>query len=163
MTFIHLDGNLLEFNQIPGGDIKKVKVINETHRAILFEWTHSPLTQSAYTRIGASIRLKPQSKRTIKDWISFSKEKRGFEAGLGWLRLGNTKEEVIEILGPATEIYENDLLYLNKKHFPEIGGFIIDKYTLNFKNGHLTPLNTDWIETEIIDPKKEKVKSEEES
>lgn len=154
MTFIHFNGNLLEFSQIPGGHINKVKVINETHRAVLFEWTHSSLTQRAYTRIGASIRLKPSSNRTTKDWISFSKEKRGFEAGLGWLRLGNTKEEVYEFLGPATEINENNLLYLNERHFTDFDGFIVDRYKLNFRNGHLTPLSADWIVSKIIDPKK---------
>ena len=44
-----------------------LKVINESHRAVLFEWTHSSLTQSAYTRIGASIRLKPPSNRPSEE------------------------------------------------------------------------------------------------
>ncbi|RYD47708.1 MAG: hypothetical protein EOP85_04940, partial [Verrucomicrobiaceae bacterium] len=52
VNFVVADGNLLEISQLPDGALKKVQVINGSRRAILFEWTHSAITQEAYARIG---------------------------------------------------------------------------------------------------------------
>ena len=94
-TFVPAEGTLLELSQLANGEIKKIQVISETHRAILFEWTHSVITQRAYARIGASLRLKPASHRAIDNWIALSKEKRSGEAGTGWLRPGITKADLL--------------------------------------------------------------------
>jgi hypothetical protein len=150
-TFALADGNLIEFSQLPGGNIKKVQVINDTHRAILFEWTHSAITQDAYRRIGASIRLKPASKRTEEDWIDFSGKKRGFEAGLGWLRIGTPVSKIRELLGPPTKIDDKQLVYV-KDEIEEDGSGWRTRVYLPVKDGKLQRFEEKWMSQDELKP-----------
>lgn len=149
-TFAHLDGNLIELSQLPNGAVKKFQTISASHRAILFEWTHSAITQSAYFRIGASLRLKPSSGRSREDWIAFSKEHRGFEAGFGWLRPGTTVADVIDLLGEPARQSEEDLVYVEDERMEDGRGWR-STFTLPISRGHLQRFGVDWSAYEELE------------
>lgn len=145
-TFRCADGNLLEFSQLPDGAVKKVQAINGTHRAILFEWTHSALTREAYSRIAASLRLVEPSARGAADWHALTRERRGKEAGFGWLRLGMDRGEVVALFGEPDRTETDRLVYVREERWDGgWGGF--ETRTLAFHGGKLAPLEEDWFET----------------
>ncbi|MCF6312064.1 MAG: HEAT repeat domain-containing protein [Verrucomicrobiales bacterium] len=142
-TFAQFDGNIIELSQLPSGAIKKFQAINDSHRAILFEWTHSAITQNAYFRIGASLRLRPSSDRSREEWIAFSKEHRGFDAGLGWLRPGTAVADVIDLLGKPARQSEKDLVYANDERTEDGRGWR-STFTLPISRGHLQRFGAEW-------------------
>lgn len=142
-TFIHSEGNLIELSQLPDGAIKKSQVINGRHRAILFEWTHSAITQAAYKRIAASMRFKETSPKSREDWIAFSKGKRGFEAGLGWLVPGLTMETALAILGEPTKRDGDTLTYYTEERDEDGGGYGMTRI-LPFTEGKLVRFAEGW-------------------
>ncbi len=141
--FEHSNGNLLEMSLLPSGDVKKFQTINDTHRAILIEWTHSAISQSAYLRLGVSLRLKPPSVRSREEWIVFSKKHRGLEAGLGWLRIGTTVADMIELLGEPTGKSNQQLQYIRDERTDDGRGWRT-KYILPIAQGQLTRLDLGW-------------------
>lgn len=149
-TFVHSEGNLIELSQLPDGAIKKSQAINGKHRAILFEWTHSAITQEAYARIAASIRFKETSPKSREDWIAFSKGKRGFEAGLGWLVPGITVDEAVAILGKPTKRDENTLTYYREERDEDGGGYGMTQI-LPFTEGKLVRLAKGWDSYEKLE------------
>ncbi len=149
-TLVQLDGNLIEISQLPNGAVKKFQAINDTHRAILFEWTHSAITQNAYFRIGASLRLKPSSDRSRQDWISFSQKHRGFGAGLGWLRPGTTVSNVIELLGTPTRKTDNELVYIKDERMEDGHGWR-STFTFPVSKGHLQHFGAKWSSNETLE------------
>jgi hypothetical protein len=149
-TFAHLDGNLIELSQLPNGAVKKFQTISESHRAILFEWTHSAITQSAYFRIGSSLRLKPSSDRSREDWIAFSKGHRGFEAGFGWLRPGTAVADVIDLLGEPARQSEEDLVYVEDERTEDGRGWR-STFTLPISRGHLQRFGAEWSAYEELE------------
>jgi hypothetical protein len=139
------DGNLLEFSQLPDGGVKKVQAINGTHRAILFEWTHSALTREAYSRIAASLRLVEPSTRSAADWHALTRERRGIEAGFGWLRPGMDRREVIALLGEPDRTEAGRLVYVREERWD--GGWgAFETRKLTFHGERLAPLEEDWLE-----------------
>lgn len=148
-TLIHTEGNLLELSQLPDGAIKKSQVINGTHRAILFEWTHSSITQSAYARIAASLRFEEKSQKIRDEWIAYSQKQRGFEAGLGWLYPATTLETAMRILGDPTEKDAQTLTYKQEQR-DEDGRGARMTYVLDFPGGKLAKLRTDWSKYEDL-------------
>lgn len=149
-TFAHLDGNLIELSQLPNGAVKKFQAINDSHRAILFEWTHSAITQSAYFRIGASLRLKPSSVRSPEDWTAFSKEHRGFEAGFGWLRPGTAVADVIGLLGEPERRSEEGLVYVEDERTEDGRGWR-STFTLPIARGYLQRFGAEWSAYEELE------------
>ncbi len=151
--FTPVDGTLLETSHLPSGHIKKFQAINDTHRAILFEWTHSAITQQAYARIGSSIRLKPGSSRNEADWIEFtrSRARHAILEGWGWLRKGMTKDEVRSLLGPASTTSRNEMVWEFQERDEFGDGYRLIR-RLPFEKGKLATLPEDWEEYVELDP-----------
>lgn len=146
-TLIHANGVLNEITQLEGGEINKYQLLNDTHRVIFYEWMHFPITQKMYRHIGSSIRLKIPSKRTEKEWRDYSMQKRGFEAGLGWLRKGMSSNDVIAILGEPNKKNEKNIFYQKFNKKPD-GNVMQNDYTLSFKDDKLGILAYHWKKDE---------------
>jgi hypothetical protein len=143
-SFVAAGGNLLELSQLPDGRIKKVQAINGRHRAVLFEWTHSVISQEAYVRIGASIRLKPASDRSVADWRSYSMEQRKDAlAGIGWLRVGTPVTEVVALLGEPQRKTADELYYESTSMNEDGSGYLL-KTRLPVRDGKLQRFGNDW-------------------
>lgn len=143
-SFVVSGGNFLELSQLPDGRIKKVQALNGRHRAILFEWTHSVISQEAYVRIGASVRLKPASDRSVADWRSYNMEQRKEPlAGIGWLRVGTPVAEVVALLGEPQKRTEEGLFY-ESTSLNEDGSSYLVKTRLPLRDGKLQRFGNDW-------------------
>lgn len=107
------EGTLLEFSLLPEGKVKKVQALGGRHRAVLFEWTHSVLTQETYARIGASLRLAEPSKRSRNEWTMLMEQRRSDDrfATLGWLDPGTPEGGIAQLLGMPVRRRENCLVY----------------------------------------------------
>lgn len=151
-TIVPAGGTLLELSQLPDGKVKKFQALNSTHRAVLFEWTHSAITQSAYARIGASIRFKQASPRTTEEWVALSKEwMEGREDGLAWLRSGMSREEVVKYMGPPDSEESDKLVYVHEGSDEDDGGWRTT-VRLPLENNILQRFHEDWRQFERIKP-----------
>lgn len=150
-TFVPVEGNLLELSQLPNGDIKKVQVINDTHRAILFEWTHSVIRQDAYARIGSSLRLKPASNRSEEEWRALTKEKRPSMSEMGWLRPEMSESDLIDLLGEGAKKKGDTVLFIRDNHWEDGSGWKT-KMSFPVREGKLDQLDVGWHETEELPP-----------
>lgn len=97
------EGTALEFSLLPSGNIKKVQALGAKHRAMLFEWTHSAIPQSAYVRLGRSLRLKQASPRSLQEWHAEARSQNGEDALLAWLERGDDAKTVAALLGDPTQ------------------------------------------------------------
>lgn len=151
-TFIVAEGNLLELSLLESGKIKKAQVINDRRRAILFEWTHSAITQSAYARIATSIRLKEPSKKDSDDWLREAQARRGqLAAGTGWLRPEMAMREITSLLGEPTREGPDQLIY-EREIRNENGSGDLHRLTLPLSEGKLAPLTPRWQQWEELAP-----------
>ncbi|MBK1834174.1 HEAT repeat domain-containing protein [Roseibacillus ishigakijimensis] len=146
-TFVNTDGGLLELSQLPGGNLKKVQVINGTHRAILFEWTHSAIRQEAYARIGCSLRFTKVAPEYGKaHWQRMVKERRGWKGALGWLRKGMSQAQVAELIGrEPTEEDAHSLKYQWVERSEDQRG-TQQTITLPFREGRLVQWSDEWYQ-----------------
>lgn len=135
-TCILREGTLLEFSLLPEGRVKKVQALGEKHRAVLFEWTHSALTAERYQRIGASIRLKQRSNRSIEDWMAIERKHRpGTDwLGLPWLRREDAEIRVCSLLGNPTRSEGGTWVY-EKEQWDDDGSGRLVSVSLNMKAG----------------------------
>lgn len=146
------DGTAIEFSLLDSGAVKKVQALGEKHRAILFEWTHSVVPQSAYARLGASLRFKMKSSRTLAQWQAFSKEKRGIDGLANWLERGSSTAEVKALLGEPTRVDGDTLEYVADEWGDDGAGF---QTTLRVKlaSGNFDRLQDDWQAWKDLPPK----------
>ena len=151
-TFVLADGTLLELSQLPGGNIKKFQALNSTHRAILFEWTHSVITQAAYARIGASLRFAAPSPRTGEEWIALSrKHGEPSDQGISWLRPGMPSEKVRSLMGPPDQIENDEWIYIHEERDEDGSGWRTT-IRLPMVDGALKRFGKDWHSWKEMDP-----------
>lgn len=150
-TFVHAGGTLLELSQLPGGSMKKFQALNSTHRAILFEWTHSAITQAAYARIGASLRFTTPSPRTTDEWVALARKHSGDESGTGWLRLGMSRKLVESFMGKPDQDKDGTWLYIRENRDEEGGGWR-NTMRLRFDNDALLRFGDDWHSYDELEP-----------
>lgn len=150
-TFCAIDGNLLELSLLPNGNVKKFQAINGENRAILFEWTHSAITQEAYFRIGASLRLVNRSRKSKTAWKDYTQQYRKSNYASGWLRLGMPKAELIDLMG-SPDFIGNNILRYEDAYRDEFGGGgrSIQKFTM--QDGRLQRFLEDWSTSEPLEP-----------
>lgn len=146
------EGTALEFSLLPSGDVKKVQALGAKHRAVLFEWTHSVITQSAYARLGSSLRFKQTSPRSQAEWHALSKQERGVSGLIAWLERGDDASTVRNLLGTPTRTDGENLEFVSEKWLPEGNGY---RTTLrvNLKGGAFDRLAPDWEKWVELPPK----------
>jgi hypothetical protein len=146
------DGTAIEFSLLDSGAVKKVQALGEKHRAILFEWTHSVVPQSAYARLGASLRFKMKSSRTLAQWHAFSEEKRGIDGLASWLERGSSTAEVKALLGEPTRVDGETLEYVTEEWRKDGAGFQTT-LRVNLKGGTFDRFQDDWQAWKELPPK----------
>jgi hypothetical protein len=151
-TLVPADGTLLELSQLPGGNLKKFQALNSTHRAILFEWTHSAITQAAYARIGASLRFATPSPRSEREWIALSR-KHGdpAERGVSWLRPDMPSKKVRSLMGAPDRIENDEWIYIHEDRHEEGGGWRTTM-RLPMPNDALMRFGEDWFSWDEMEP-----------
>ena len=135
-TCILREGTLLEFSLLPEGRVKKVQALGEKHLAVLFEWTHSALASERYQRIGASIRLKQRSNRSVEDWMEIERKHRPDSdwLGLPWLRREDNESRVRSLLGSPSKSEGGAWVY-EKQQWDDDGSGRLISLSLKMKAG----------------------------
>lgn len=146
------DGTALEFSLLPSGNVKKVQALGAKHRAILFEWTHSVIPQSAYARLGRSLRFKQTSTRSQEEWHAISKQKRGVSGLVAWMERGDSASKVRSLLGTPTRTEGETLEYVTEDWSADGDGYRTTQ-RVNLKGGVFDRFEPDWTKWEELPPK----------
>lgn len=146
------EGTALEFSLLPSGTVKKVQALGGKHRAILFEWTHSVIPQSAYARLGASVRLKVASTKPLKEWVAFSKEKRGTMGLVSWMEPGDDQEKVLDLLGNPTRRKGDRLEYVSEEWRADGDGYQTT-ISVDLKEDKFQRFENGWSKWQELPPK----------
>lgn len=151
-TFVLAGGTLLELSQLPDGNLKKFQALNSSHRAVLFEWTHSAITQAAYARIGASLRFTTPSPRGEEEWIALSR-KHGdpAERGLAWLRPAMPSQTVRSLMGAPDRIENHHWIYIHEERDEDGGGWRTT-HRLPIENDALKRFGEGWHSWDEMEP-----------
>ncbi|EMI41716.1 hypothetical protein [Rhodopirellula sp. SWK7] len=96
------NGNLYRFSFLSDGVLKKMQVLGEGERIMMFEWTHLPIHPAVYRRIARSVELKTQGSWTEADCRKRVLDRYGPEGAVGWFDEGSSVEAVEEVLGRPT-------------------------------------------------------------
>lgn len=149
------EDTLQEFSLLPEGRVKKVQALGTKHRAVLFEWTHSAITQEVYARIGASMRLVKGSEKTREEWIELTRKKRPENptALIGWLQPGAAEAEITALLGEASRRESKRLVY-EKDEWDDDGSGVRRTISLPLKKGRLSVLPENYLSYEDLPPRK---------
>jgi hypothetical protein len=149
-------GNLLQFDLLETGEVKKVQALGAKHRAVLLEWTHSALKQQAYARIGRSLRLKQTSPATAEEWrarMNAQPEGWAKRPSFGWLEPNDGAERVREILGKPTRIEGDRWVYVMEGRYSDSDGAgWRTTRKVRMKNGTFTRLENNWVKWENLEP-----------
>ena len=130
---------LLRFDLLENGYVKKIQALSDKYRVVVFEWTHMPIQQEPYIKIGASIKFKEtvNKKKMLDQYLGF-----------GFLEKGMNKKQVIEILGKPSKQETSKLFYDS----PD--GRYIYRTVVEFnKNGLFEGFKNEWYETFLSKPK----------
>lgn len=146
------EGTALEFSLLPSGTVKKVQALGGKHRAILFEWTHSVIPQSAYARLGASVRLKVASTKPLKEWVAFSKEKRGTMGLVSWMEPGDDQGKVLDLLGNPTRRKGDRLEYVSEEWRADGDGYQTT-ISVDLKEDKFQRFESGWSKWQELPPK----------
>jgi hypothetical protein len=95
-------GNLYRFSFLESGVMKKMQVLGDVERVMMFEWTHLPMHPAVYREIARSVTLKKSGPWMEPDCRKRVLERYGPQGAVGWFDEGSSVEEVVKVLGKAT-------------------------------------------------------------
>jgi len=93
------DGHLYRFSFLEDGVLKKMQVLGDGERLMMFEWTHSPIHPAVYRRIARSVELKRKGPWDEDDCRKLVMERYGPEGFVGWFDEGTSAKTVTSFLG----------------------------------------------------------------
>lgn len=146
------DGLLKEFSLVASGNAKKVQVLSpEGLRAILFEWTHSAISQATYLEIGNSLRIKSREKRTREDWIAVSSEYRKPIEQIGWISKGDEKKTLEQILGIPEHESRGEMVFSQEERSADGSGWK-QSYKFGMQHNRFTGFEEGWEKSSELEP-----------
>ena len=95
-------GNLYRFSFLESGVMKKMQVLGDGERVMMFEWTQVPMHPAVYRQIVRSVTLKENGPWMEPDCRKRVLERYGPQGAVGWFDEGSSVEEVVKVLGKAT-------------------------------------------------------------
>jgi hypothetical protein len=93
------NSNLYRFSFLANGVLKKMQVLGDKEKIMMFEWTHLPLNPAVYRQIARSVELKKKGPWALEDCRKRVFERYGPEAMVGWFDEGSSFESVEKALG----------------------------------------------------------------
>lgn len=141
--YLFRNGALFRFDFLYDGNVKKIQMLSDGVRAVLFEWTHMPMTQEVYAELALSVELKSAKlDEAVARKMVF--EKYGVAGRLGFLKKGMSRQEVVALFGRPVRSSETELV------FEQIEARWRDTYTIAFQDGLFRGFQEDWrVEDQI--------------
>lgn len=153
--YMEHQGALYRFSLLRNGMIKKIQLLGEGLRLVLFEWTHMPISQEVYAQIalGARWRHPPRDLRSLTATIQEAYGKVGF------LEPGMDRNAVVALLGPPTSEDRQRLRYVIRRSHDEPPGSDIEEvtWTIPLKDGKFECLSPDWEQRRRLPPERNSV------
>ena len=138
--YVFFNGAFFRFSYMPDGLIKKIQALGNGVRAVMFEWTHSQLSQKAYIKMALSIHLKA----TVADQGALKQKIYKIYGGQGFLELGMNRQEIVALFGKPTQETPTALKYIQRE----------DRWqttmAIPLRNGQFQGFGSDWYTTEKI-------------
>ena len=146
------DQTLLEFSLLPGGSSKKIQALSGNGlRAVLFEWTHSAIEQDTYARIGQSIRFPGSEGLSRTEWVAKLKEHRKPEERFGLISVGDSTEEIHNLLGKALPI-EHGRAVFEVERGTEDGTRWVTRIVFPLRQGKFRGYEKTWFDSREVAP-----------
>jgi hypothetical protein len=130
------NGNLYRFSFLENGILKKMQVLGDDERIMMFEWTHLPIHPAVYRQIARSLVLKKRGAWTEADCRKRVLERYGAEGVVGWFDEGSTVESVEKVLGKPTRT-KSDGVHVWEYPKTEDGYRWTERLSLPFSDGKL--------------------------
>ncbi len=132
-----IDNALYRFSFLETGEIKQIQARCDHVRAVLFEWTHLPIHQDVYLRIGLSLRLKnaPCDQKRLRQQVV---ETYGMRGKLSFLELGMDRAALIDLLGKPEREDTDALYYVERWELTETA------FRVNLIDGRFRGLGAGW-------------------
>lgn len=130
-------GHFYRFGFLKSGRIKKMEVLGDRERLMMFEWTHSPIHEAVYRKIARSIELKRPGKWKEDECREKVRSKYGGMASLGWFGEGAPVAEVVAAIGAPTKVLEGGVRVWEATK-EEDGYRWVERLSLPFANDKLT-------------------------
>lgn len=96
------NGHLYRFSFLDNGVLKKMQVLGDGERVMMFEWTHLPIHPAVYRQIARSLEMKKEGSWTEIDCRTRVLDLYGPVAMVGWFDEGSTDDAVEKVLGQPT-------------------------------------------------------------
>ena len=130
------NGNLYRFSFLGNGVLKKVQVLGDGERVMMFEWTHLPIHPAVYRQIAQSTELKKKGPWTKTDCRKRVLDRYGSAGVVGWFDEGSTDEKVKGLLGKPSRVEDGGI---HVWEYPKMeGGYRwTERLSLPFADGKL--------------------------
>jgi hypothetical protein len=140
------NGNLYRFSFLEDGVLKKMQVLGDGERVMMFEWTHLPMHPAVYRQIARSLVLKKSGPWTEDVCRKRVMELYGPEGLVGWFDEGSSAESVEKVLGKPVRITSAGM---HVWEFPktEDGYRWTERLSLPFADGKLTRFGSSYYDS----------------
>ncbi len=101
------DGRFYRFGFLEDGVMKKMEVLGDRERLMMFEWTHSPIHPEVYRKIARSVELKRPGKWQENECRKRVMADYGPEGAVGCFGEGADVGDVLALIGAPTKIRED--------------------------------------------------------
>lgn len=153
--YLEHHGALYRFSLLGNSKIKKIQVLGEGMRLVLFEWTHMPIHPEVYAQIALSMRWR-QPPRDLRALTAKIQQRYG---RAGFLEKGMDRNAVVALLGPPESEDRKLLRYVFRRSYDEPPGSRIEEVTwkIPLMDGKFMSLTPDWCETRSLPPERDSV------
>ncbi|MGW8256143.1 MAG: hypothetical protein ACWGMZ_01525 [Thermoguttaceae bacterium] len=153
--YLQHHGALYRFSLLENGRVKKIQVLGEGMRLVLFEWTHMPIHPEVYAQIALSVRWRhpPRDLKALTAKVQQEYGKAGF------LEMGMDRAAVVALLGPPTSEDHGLLRYVFRRSNDKPPGSEIEEVTwqIPLTDGKLVNLSPDWRQDRKLPPERNSV------
>jgi len=153
--YLFHNGALYRFSFLGSGEVKRVQLLCNGLRVVLFERTHLPIHEDVYLDIALSVKMRngPCDEDEMKKAV-FAKY--GFEGRLGFLEKGMTKSDVTELLGVPRREHKGILYYLQRHSYEDGRGTYSYETTtrLDLRRGSFAGFGKNWRRARELPPER---------
>lgn len=140
------NGLLYRFSFLENGVLKKMQVLGDGERIMMFEWTHLPIHPAVYRKIARSLELKKEGSWTETDCRKRVLDLYGPAAMVGWFDEGSAYEAVEKVLGKPTRT-ESGGTHVWEYPKNEDGYRWTERLSLPFAGGKLIRFDSDYYDS----------------
>jgi hypothetical protein len=148
--YLEHGGAWCRFSLLENGQVKRIQILGDGLRLVLFEWTHLPIHQEVYSAIGLGVRMR----KPVPDLSAMRKRIERSYGKTGFLEKGMSRDEVIALLGPPTSEDARKLRYVSRLSHDDPPGSQLEEvtYRIPLTKGVFLGLSPHWSQRRGLPP-----------